>query len=124
VGVANPRVPAGYLDANPWATLTGGQRDDDADGYGNRCDAKFSARGVSVATSDLAAFLHSRGQQVDASTCGRASDARCASYDLDETGDVIDDGDLRALFGRMGLPPGPTCAACPIDCTGPACAAK
>ena len=41
VNVANPRVAADYLTANPWATLTGGQRDDDHDGFGNRCDAFF-----------------------------------------------------------------------------------
>ena len=34
--IANPRVspdPASFVLANPWATLTGGQRDDDHDGY-------------------------------------------------------------------------------------------
>ena len=41
VRVNNPRQVAGYLTTNPWRTLTGDQIDDDHDGYGNRCDAKF-----------------------------------------------------------------------------------
>lgn len=42
VFVPNPKVdPISYLTDNHWATLTGGQRDDDGDGYGNACDWHF-----------------------------------------------------------------------------------
>ena len=57
VSVPNPRVTpdqASFLGANPWATLTGGQRDDDHDGYGNKCDAKFpGVAGLFVSNGDL-----------------------------------------------------------------------
>jgi hypothetical protein len=53
VFVSNPRVDMSLLTAGGssnsnlvWATTTGGQRDDDHDGYGNRCDAKFSGTGL------------------------------------------------------------------------------
>jgi len=120
VDVANPRVPEGYLDANPWATLTGGQRDDDANGYGNRCDAKF-VPGKVVGTTDLFAIRESVGQPVDGTTCGRLHDQSCASYDLDEVGASIDGGDLAAFGTRWNRLPGPSCASCPLACLGPAC---
>ena len=47
------REPSRFLFENPWATLTGGQRDDDHDGYGNRCDADFTPAGLNVGGIDL-----------------------------------------------------------------------
>ena len=61
VNVPNPRVAANCLTFNPWATLTGGQRDDDHDGYGNKCDAKFTT-GSLVNTNDLTQFRASNGK--------------------------------------------------------------
>src|SRR5262249_56705512 len=61
VNVPNPRVSAGFLSANPWATLSGGQRDDDHDGYGNVCDAKFAAQAGSVGLADTQQYQASVG---------------------------------------------------------------
>jgi hypothetical protein len=76
---ANPRVtpdPATYLSVSPWATLTGGQRDDDHDGYGNKCDAKFpGTTGAAVGTSDLTEFRatsHARWTTAERSARSRA----------------------------------------------------
>jgi len=122
--VANPRAPDGWLAAHPWSTLTGGQRDDDGDGYGNRCDAGFEMSWGSskvVNGRDLGAMRMSLGQPVDGSTCGLGGNMPCGPYDLDETGDTIDQGDLDVFRTLIGKEPGPKCPTCPIDCTGPAC---
>ena len=121
--VANPRPPDAWPAAHPWATLTGGQRDDDADGYGNRCDAR-GAGNMSVGARDLAAMRLSLGQPVDAHTCGLTRDSSCAVFDLDETGDTIDQGDLDVFRSLLGKQPGPTCATCPLACEGAACPAQ
>ncbi len=122
VNVANPREPAGYLDANPWATLTGGQRDDDADGYGNRCDAKFDGTmGVLVGLLDLSALRSSLAAPVESQTCGITGAESCAVFDLDESGGILDDRDLAEARGLMNKLPGPTCRACPLACEGHAC---
>jgi uncharacterized repeat protein (TIGR03806 family) len=123
VDIANPRAPEGWLDANPWSTLSGGQRDDDGDGYGNRCDAKF-AKSVNTGTMDLGAMLHSLGQPVEGSACGAHGDQACASFDLDESGALIDMNDYAVLRSLVGTRPGPKCETCPIDCVGPACGAE
>ena len=121
VDVANPRVSADWIAANPWATLSGGQRDDDADGYGNRCDAKFE-RGAVTNALDLFAVRRALGQPVDALACGATRDQSCAPYDLDESGGTIDDRDVGVLRTLLGKKPGPKCEQCPVDCAGPACA--
>ena len=60
---SNPRVAANFLSTNQWATLTGGQRDDDHDGYGNKCDANFpGVAGLFVGTGDLTQFRASNGK--------------------------------------------------------------
>jgi hypothetical protein len=121
VNVSNPRVtpdPTTYLTTNPWATLTGGQRDDDHDGYGNKCDAKFpGTTGSVVCAADLGQMRASMGQSRTGDTCGTSGTEPCAIFDLDETGTVINAGDLgvfRALNGKL---PGPKCASCPLTCT-------
>jgi uncharacterized repeat protein (TIGR03806 family) len=118
--VANPRVADGWLAEHPWAGLTGGQRDDDGDGYGNRCDAKWSGS-QSVGSVDLAALRHSLNKSVAANDCGVDENLPCARFDLDETGPVIDQGDLDAFRALIGMKPGPTCATCPLECAGTAC---
>jgi hypothetical protein len=124
VFVANPRVPdwtqaagsATYLAANAWATLTGGQRDDDHDGYGNRCDADFTAAGALVGSADLAQFRASNGKNRTTDTCGTSGTEPCARYDLDEASTVIGSGDLTVFRSLSGKAAGPKCPTCPLPC--------
>ena len=95
VNVANPRVAADFLTTNPWATLTGGQRDDDHDGYGNKCDAKFpGVAGSSVSGDDLNQFRASNGKPRSDGSCGTTATRPCAIFDLDETANSISGNDL------------------------------
>lgn len=114
--VPNPRVAEGFLDANPWATLTGGQRDDDHDGYGNSCDADFTPTGKLVSSNDLAQFRSSLGQSRSADVCARSGDRPCAIFDLHEEGGVIDSDDLKRFRELSGKAAGPKCASCPLVC--------
>jgi len=117
VNVPNPRVAEGFLAANPWATLTGGQRDDDHDGYGNLCDADFTATGALVGSSDLAQYRTASGKSRTGDNCGTAGNQPCARYDLDETGALIGSGDLAVYRGLSGKAAGPKCTSCPLTCT-------
>jgi hypothetical protein len=127
VRVNNPRVAAGYLTTNPWRTLTGGQIDDDHDGYGNKCDGKFvGLPSQNVGGLDLGQFRTSNGEDRRFDTCGTAGGTRpCAIYDLDEAavGNFIGGLDLGRLRQLSGTTPGPRCAACtgtgsvPLPCT-------
>ena len=121
--VANPRVPgwsfalgsSGYLAANPWATLTGGQRDDDHDGYGNKCDAKFvGLPSQNVAGLDMGQFRTSQTKDRRFDNCGTSGTRPCAIFDLDEaaTGNAIGGTDLARFRALTGGPPGPRCALC------------
>jgi len=120
VSIANARVTpdaASYLVSNPWATLTGGQRDDDHDGYGNKCDAKFpGTAGAIVGAADLGQFRASNGKPRTGDTCGTSGTEPCAIFDLDETGAVINSGDLGVFRSLNGKAPGPKCASCPLTC--------
>jgi hypothetical protein len=122
----NPRVAAGFLTTNPWATLTGGQRDDDHDGYGNRCDAKFvGLPSANVGGLDLAQFRASNAEDRRFDTCGTANTRPCAIFDLDEAaaGNAIGGLDLGRFRQVNAATPGPRCAACtgtgsvPLPCT-------
>jgi len=118
VNVANPRVASDFLTQNPWATLTGGQRDDDHDGYGNKCDAKFpGVPGLTVNTGDLTAFRASNAKNRTTDTCGTTGTQPCAIWDLDETGLTINTGDLAQFRLLNTRPPGPKCPSCPLACT-------
>ncbi len=113
--VSNPRVERAELTYRPWIRLSGGQRDDDLDGYGNSCDAKFPGVGGSlVATADLTQFRASNGKAVNALTCGTTGTVPCAVFDLDETGSLIGSADLSRFRALNGKRPGPKCAACPL----------
>ncbi|MEX2204944.1 MAG: thrombospondin type 3 repeat-containing protein [Myxococcota bacterium] len=127
VADANPRVPLALLAANPWATLTGGQRDDDRDGYGNVCDAKFADTvGTIVNTLDLNQLRAATGKPRGADLCGVDGQSPCAVYDLNEAGNSVGGTDL-SRFRELNLrPPGPKCAACSLACvagTDATCAA-
>jgi Thrombospondin type 3 repeat len=113
--VANPRVAASYLTANPWATLTGGQRDDDHDGYGNRCDAKFVGSGL-VGGTDLAQLRASLNKSRSLDVCGTSGVRPCAIFDLDEVGALNSGTDLAVFRSYVNKLPGPKCAACPLAC--------
>ncbi len=116
--LANPRIadiPA-FLSANTWATLTGGQRDDDHDGFGNRCDADFTATGALVGSADLVQFRASSGKNRTGDTCGTEGTRPCAAFDLDETGLLIGSSDLTIYRSLSGKAAGPRCTTCPLAC--------
>ncbi len=114
----NPRVSPAFLAQHPWATLTGGQRDDDHDGYGNRCDADFTAAGETVGGLDLAQMRASVGQSRTLDRCGASGVLPCAIFDLDEsaTGDAIGGLDLNRFRDLSGGAAGPRCPSCPLAC--------
>jgi hypothetical protein len=117
LAVANPRVAQPVFGGNPWMTLTGDQRDDDHDGYGNKCDAKFpGVAGSSVSGNDLNQFRASNGKPRSDDTCGTSGTRPCAIFDLDELANTISGNDLTRFRALNGLPPGPKCAACPLPC--------
>jgi hypothetical protein len=114
---ANARVAAGFLTTNTWATLTGGQRDDDHDGYGNRCDGKFpGVTGTVVNANDLVQYRASNGKNRTGDTCGTTGTRPCAIFDLDESGTVLGAGDIARFRQLNGKVVGPKCAACPLLC--------
>jgi hypothetical protein len=127
---------ATFLSTNQWATLTGGQRDDDHDGYGNKCDAQFPGHtGIpNVGTQDLTQYRSASGKSRVIDTCGTIGTRPCAIFDLDENiGGLpnIGTADLNQYRLLSGKVPGPRCAACtgtisvPLPCeagTGGACA--
>jgi len=121
VNVANPRVApdtATYLANNPWATLTGGQRDDDHDGYGNMCDAKFpGVAGTVVGAGDQTQFRTALGKNRATDVCGTSGAMPCAIFDLDERMPIIGAGDNSRFQALNGLPPGPKCPTCPLQCS-------
>jgi hypothetical protein len=108
---SNPRIS---LAANGWATTSGGQRDDDHDGFGNKCDAKFTG-GVLVGATDLVQFRASNGKNRTLDTCGTVGTRPCAIFDLDEAGLLISATDLTQYRLLNGKAPGPRCAT---HCTG------
>jgi len=124
--IPNPRVSGSrgfpgdattFLAANQWATLTGGQRDDDHDGYGNKCDGKFpGCTGSVVGACDLTQLRTSIGKSVASDTCGTSGTLPCAFFDLDETGALNGPPDQRQFRLLNGKAPGPKCAACPLPC--------
>lgn len=115
--VANPLVAEDFLATNPWATLTGGQRDDDRDGYGNVCDADFTPTGTLIGTGDLTQFRASNGKSRASDLCGTTGVQPCARYDLDERGSLINSADLAVFRSLSGKAAGPKCPDCPLACS-------
>jgi hypothetical protein len=123
VNAPNARVPGGeiaFLAANPWATLSGGQRDDDHDGFGNVCDAKFTTTGTVVGPTDTAQYKAAVGHNRQNDDCGTPAGSGtrpCAIFDLDlgqNTNGVtaINPADTARYKLLLGSAPGPKCAAC------------
>ena len=117
--IPNPRAgpdAALFLANNPWAVLTGGQRDDDVDGYGNACDAVPGSAGTVVGADDLAQLRTAIGKSRATTSCGAAANLPCSVFDLDESGTLIGAPDLARFRFLNGKPPGPKCATCPLAC--------
>lgn len=136
VDVANPRVAAPIsVDPgfpNGWMTLVGGQRDDDADGVGNRCDFKYSGNaGALIAGIDVSDMNASQLHDRAGSDCGTSGDKLCAQFDHDGSGTQISPPDVQLLRPSVFTMNGPSCGpACqrPFDgsigknvCEGPEC---
>jgi hypothetical protein len=119
VKIANPRAVGCFTAASPtcgfWATLTGGQRDDDHDGFGNRCDAKFTGTGL-VGNTDLGEIRAANNKGRAADTCGLGL-RPCAIYDLNETDALIGATDIGIARTLANALPGPKCPSCPLACT-------
>jgi hypothetical protein len=121
----NPRVvpalavsEAAFFTANQWATLTGGQRDDDHDGYGNKCDGDFTVSGALTGTLDLTQWRAGNGKARSSQTaCGSPAGQRCARYDMDEAGALVGTPDLTVWKTENGTTAGPKCPTCPLACT-------
>jgi streptogramin lyase len=122
---SNVRVPgwtfalggSAYLAANPWATLTGGQRDDDHDGFGNICDGDFD-NSLTTTVADTAQYKASIGNAKVALTCGTPNVRPCAIFDLNSANSTessasgISAADTARYKLLIGSAPGPNCAAC------------
>ncbi len=122
IDVFNPRLgEMGAPERQSFQTTTGGQLDDDADGFGNPCDAKFGTGGQVVGGIDVAAHIASFNKNRDGANCGASGDQPCAPFDLDNAGQFIGGGDLTLTFQLFNQAPGPGCPACPLGCVGPAC---
>ncbi|HTO05471.1 MAG TPA: FG-GAP-like repeat-containing protein [Myxococcota bacterium] len=122
--VSNRRVSPTFLTANPWATLTGGQRDDDHDGFGNVCDGDFplTTQGINVNAADTNQFKTAVNQDRTAKKCGTNGKIACAIFDLDTkqndpgAANNINAADTARFKLLVGFPAGPKCPTCPLLC--------
>jgi hypothetical protein len=117
--IANPKVADNFFatGSNNYATTTGQQRDDDHDGFGNKCDADFTATGGLVAGPDLTEFRAASNKARTVDTCGTTPlNQPCARYDLNESGGLIDGNDLTVFRALSNKAKGPTCPTCPLPC--------
>ncbi len=122
IGFFNPILGTlGEPNRQPFQTTTGGQLDDDADGFGNRCDAKFGNDGSVVDGADMTEIQSSFHKRRENSDCGSTEDQHCSLFDLDNQGLLIGGPDLVRALALFNRPPGPRCEACPLDCDGPGC---
>lgn len=96
VNVVNAKVADDFLDTRPWARLTGWQRDDDRDGYGNQCDWQFRSSPQTKLAAELdMLMLYGVGTNpsISGSNCGDpvfngSADLPCAVFDLNADGVV------------------------------------
>jgi len=108
-----------------YRTTTGGQLDDDADGFGNECDAKFTP-GPVVTALDTIQYKTAVNKLVIGVNCGTSGTDPCDRFDLDGMAPVITAVDTIVFKAKLSLPVGPKCAACGVDfvnlpCVGDAC---
>jgi hypothetical protein len=119
----NPPVsPIGFQ------TTTGGQLDDDADGYGNRCDGDYNNVGAAVDSTDLSLFKAAFGKKRASSLCNPGGSSPCDRYDHTNSVATIDGTDFtifKALIGKTKKSDGDLmdrCPTCPLaPCVGDAC---
>jgi hypothetical protein len=106
-------------------TLTGGQRDSDADARGDGCDFDYDNAGLVVVAADFNQIKPSIGKLVSASNCGTSAALRCAMFDHDGAGAVITATDFNRAKAQVGSILPPLCPACGdftrLPCVGPAC---
>lgn len=143
LGISNPEQDDADLDgvgdacdnctrvANPaitplaFQTTTGGQLDDDADGFGNMCDGDMNGIDLVVNPADLSQFKASYGKKRTKTNCGSAATSPCDVYDMDGDGFLISAPDLgrfKAVFGaKQGKGLWVRCSTCPLACAGDAC---
>ena len=128
----NPRVSAGLFPAH--RTTTGGQPDDDADGFGNPCDLDVVAPSPAFDAADKAeidASFAGGYPSTDSSTCGTSGTLPCDQFDFsDPPSDTLDESDRDwwdwvVTVGEF-TQAGPKCADCGVDflrlpCVGDAC---
>jgi hypothetical protein len=110
---ANPRLESPLAFQN----MTGGQLDQDMDGYGNRCDGVFRTTGLQrPLPADVVAFKRSVGKLRNLDTCGNppTTSSDCAEYDLDGQGVLITPADVSIMKTLVGKSIGPKCDACPL----------
>jgi hypothetical protein len=96
-------------------TYVSHQRDDDADGRGNRCDFDYDQAGAVVVSADFNHMKASVGELVSTSGCGTANDQRCGEFDHDGAGLAIASTDFnltKAAVGKVISSAFPKCAAC------------
>jgi hypothetical protein len=109
---ANPPL-AGAPTTN--RTFVSHQRDDDADGRGNRCDFDYDNLAAGIGAPDVADMVASISRPVTQSTCGSAADQRCGEFDHDGIGAGIGAGDVSLLVPAIGKSIAvhfPKCSAC------------
>jgi hypothetical protein len=110
-------------------TTTGGQLDDDADGFGNACDADYDNDGVvlndgSSGVGDYAAFRQAVKASVFDNTCvvdiETGAVGSCAVFDANGLRETIENrADANASFDTPALLA--RCKTCPLTCEGYAC---
>ena len=114
LGVFNPPF-AGIVTPN--MTFVNGQRDDDGDGTGNRCDFKYAGNaGTLIAPLDVSDMRSSVFSLIQLNTCGLPGNKNCAQFDHDEVGALVAPADVSALRARVFTTNGPSCG---VVCTPP-----
>jgi hypothetical protein len=96
-------------------TFVSHQRDDDADGRGNRCDFNYNQIGLVITSDDFNAMKANVGRLVTATTCNLGP--YCGEFDHDGVGAVITPSDFnlsKAALGEIEATDFPTCDACSV----------
>ncbi|MFP8870276.1 MAG: hypothetical protein VCB43_01845 [Myxococcota bacterium] len=95
---------------NCTAVANADQRDDDQDGYGNKCDADVN-QDCAAGAPDIAAITKQSGAGTSNDWNG---DPAIAAYDIN-CDDMVGAPDVTTAFGAFGTPPGPSARTC-ADC--------